>query len=169
MRAQPYELGPVDKPDPDTTASEQDKAQEAACGLVVSGGDAALFLEMANEAFDACTLRIERSTDQILHFAISLGRDLGRGATITQILAYGVAVIAFVGEHCAGITVALFHQFVIGGDVMRLAFTQHRADSEAISVAAEMDLGGEAAPRAPERGILKPPFRRLHSDAPGPW
>jgi pyruvate-formate lyase-activating enzyme len=43
----------VDKPDPDTTASDQDKAQEAACGLVVSGGDAALFLEMADEAFDA--------------------------------------------------------------------------------------------------------------------
>jgi hypothetical protein len=46
-------LGPVDKPDPDTTASEQDKAQEAACGFVVSGGDAALLLEMADEALDA--------------------------------------------------------------------------------------------------------------------
>ena len=126
----------MDKPDPDTTAFEQDKAQEAACGLVVSGGDAALFLEMANEAFDACTLRIEHSLTGVLHFAVSLGRDLGRGATITQVLADGVAVVALVGEHCAGITVALF---------------QRRADGEAISVAAEMDLGSEAAPRAPER------------------
>jgi hypothetical protein len=52
-RRQREPLGPVDKPDPDTTASEQDKAQEAACGLVVSGGDTALFFEMADEAFDA--------------------------------------------------------------------------------------------------------------------
>ena len=96
-------------------------------------------------------------TDGVLHFAVSLGRDLGRGATITQVLADCVAVVALVGEHCAGITVALFHQFVIGCDVMRLAFTQRRADGEAISVAAEMDLGSEAAPRAPER---RGPLRR---------
>ena len=41
---------------------------------------------------------------------------------------------------------------------MRLACTQHRADGEAVSVAAEMDLGGEAASRAPQRRVLKPPL-----------
>jgi hypothetical protein len=43
----------VDKPDPEAAASEQDKTQEAACGLVISGGDASLLLEMADEALDA--------------------------------------------------------------------------------------------------------------------
>jgi hypothetical protein len=46
-------LGPVDKPYPETNASEQDEAEEAACGLVISGGDTPLFLEVTNEALDA--------------------------------------------------------------------------------------------------------------------
>jgi hypothetical protein len=35
------------------------KAQEAACGLVISSGDAPLLLEMAYEALDALAQRIE--------------------------------------------------------------------------------------------------------------
>ena len=46
-------LGPVDKPDPETNASEQDEAEEAGCGLVIPGGNTPLFLEMTNEALDA--------------------------------------------------------------------------------------------------------------------
>jgi hypothetical protein len=40
----------VDKPDPQTNASEQDEAKEAGCGLVISGGNTPLFFEMTNEA-----------------------------------------------------------------------------------------------------------------------
>jgi hypothetical protein len=43
----------VDKPDPEPNASEQDEAEEAGCGLVIPGGNTALFLEMTNEALDA--------------------------------------------------------------------------------------------------------------------
>jgi len=46
-------LGPVDKPCPDSDASEQDESHEAGGELVISGGDAPLLLEMANEALDA--------------------------------------------------------------------------------------------------------------------
>jgi starch synthase len=46
-------LGPVDRPDPDATATEQDKSQEAAAGFVISSGDPPLLFEMADEAFDA--------------------------------------------------------------------------------------------------------------------
>ena len=49
----PMRLGPVDKPDPETKASEQDEAEEAGCGLVIPGSNAPLFLEMTDEAFDA--------------------------------------------------------------------------------------------------------------------
>ena len=49
----PTQLGPVDKPDPETNASEQDEAEEAGCGLVIAGGNTPLFLEMTNEALDA--------------------------------------------------------------------------------------------------------------------
>ena len=43
-------LGPVDKPAPETKASEQDEAEEAGCGLVIPGSNTPLFLEMTNEA-----------------------------------------------------------------------------------------------------------------------
>ena len=46
-------LGPVDKSDPEPNASEHDEAEEAGCGLVMAGGNPALFLEMTNEALDA--------------------------------------------------------------------------------------------------------------------
>jgi hypothetical protein len=46
-------LGSVDKPDPETDASEQDEAKEAGYGFVIPGGDTPLFLEMTNEALDA--------------------------------------------------------------------------------------------------------------------
>ncbi len=45
-------LGPVDKPRPDADASEQDESHEAGGELVISGGDAALLLEMPNEALN---------------------------------------------------------------------------------------------------------------------
>jgi hypothetical protein len=43
----------VDKPDPESKAAKRDEAKEAACGLVIAGSDAALFLEMADETLDA--------------------------------------------------------------------------------------------------------------------
>jgi hypothetical protein len=42
----------VDKLRPDADASEQDETQEAACELVISGSEAPLLLEMANDALD---------------------------------------------------------------------------------------------------------------------
>src|SRR6516162_1051033 len=96
--------------------------------------------------------------DQVVHRAVALGGDFRRRAAIAQVLADRIAVIALVGEHGAGITVALLHQLVIGGDIMCLALAQHRADGKPRGVAAEVDLGGEAAARAAERLVLNPPF-----------
>jgi hypothetical protein len=45
-------LGPVDKPSPNTDASEQDESDEAGGEFVIPSGDAPLLLEMANEAFN---------------------------------------------------------------------------------------------------------------------
>jgi hypothetical protein len=47
-----WSLGRVDKPSPNTDASEQDESDEAGGELVISGGDAPLLLEMANEALN---------------------------------------------------------------------------------------------------------------------
>ena len=42
----------MDKPRPDADASEQDESDEAGGKLVISGGNAALLFEMANEALN---------------------------------------------------------------------------------------------------------------------
>jgi hypothetical protein len=46
------QTSPVDKPDPEPNASEQDEAEEAR-GFVIPCGNTALFLEMTDEALDA--------------------------------------------------------------------------------------------------------------------
>jgi hypothetical protein len=45
-------LGTVDKPDPDSDASEQDESGEAGGELIISGRDAPLLLEMPDEALN---------------------------------------------------------------------------------------------------------------------
>ena len=72
-------LGPVDKPDPQPDASEQDKTKEAGVGLVVSGCNTALFLEVADEALDSRAQCIELLADRKLNPAIAFGRDFRRG------------------------------------------------------------------------------------------
>jgi hypothetical protein len=47
-------LGRVDKPDPDAYAAEQDEAEKAGGCVIVSRGDTALVLQLAEEAFDPC-------------------------------------------------------------------------------------------------------------------
>jgi hypothetical protein len=46
-------LGTVDKPDPEPDATKQDEPKKTARGLIVSGSNAALLLEMPDEALDA--------------------------------------------------------------------------------------------------------------------
>ena len=42
----------MDKPNPDSDASEQDESDEAGGELIISGGDAPLLLEMPDEALN---------------------------------------------------------------------------------------------------------------------
>ena len=101
---------------------------------------------MADEALDARAQCIDFLVNRMLHFAGSFGRDLGRRAAIAQVLANGIAVVALVCEHHTRITVPLFHQQIIGRDVVRLAHTQHRPDGAAEGVAADMDFTRKSTP-----------------------
>src|ERR1700678_2093995 len=147
-------LGPVDKPRPDTDTSEQDESHKAGGELIISGGDAPLLLEMANEALNPRPQRIERFVDRVLHLAVSLGRDLGCRAAIPQVMADRIAVVAFVRQHGAGIAVALLHQLSISRHVMGLALAEYDPDGESRGVATQMDLGAEPTARAAKRLIL---------------
>src|SRR5580658_1590487 len=69
-------------------------------------------------------------------------------------MAYGIAVVALVRQHGAGIAVPLLHQPIVSRHVMSLAFTEHDPDGETYGVATQMDLGAEPTARATERLIL---------------
>ncbi len=137
--------GPVDKPDPSANSAEQNKTKKTGGGLVVARRNAALLLEMADEALDARTQLVTSLADRVLHLAVALGGDLRRRTAIAQVLTDRVAVIALIGEHRTRIAVALVHQRVIGCAVMRLAFAQHHPDGQAHRIAAEVNFGAEPA------------------------
>lgn len=63
-------LGGVDKFEPVSGRGYMDHAKEAVGQLVVSGGDGAVNLEMAEHALDAVTLLVERSIMLDLHAAV---------------------------------------------------------------------------------------------------
>jgi len=60
-------LGGVDKFEPVPCGGEMDHAEEAAGELVITGGDGAVDLEVAEHALDAVALLVERPVMLDLH------------------------------------------------------------------------------------------------------
>lgn len=63
-------LGGVDKFEPVSGGGDMDHSEEAVGKLVVAGGDGAVDLEMAEHAFDAVSLLVERPVMLDLHAAV---------------------------------------------------------------------------------------------------
>ncbi len=63
-------LGGVDKFEPVSGGGEVDHAEEAVGHLVISGGDGAVGLEVAEHALDAVALLVERPVVFDLHTAV---------------------------------------------------------------------------------------------------
>ena len=64
-------LGRVDKVHPLFDCSQFGGAEEAACGMVVSGGDASAILEPIEEALNPVSGRIQGAVDRVLDMAVS--------------------------------------------------------------------------------------------------
>ena len=63
-------IGSVDKFEPVPRCGEMDHAEEAACQLIVSGGDGAVDIELAEHAFDVVALLVERPVIVDFHAAV---------------------------------------------------------------------------------------------------
>ena len=61
----PCLLGGVDKPNPDTDATEQDEAKKTGVGVIVASGNSAEVLQLVEEALDACASCIEPLVDAV--------------------------------------------------------------------------------------------------------
>ena len=85
--------------------------------------------------------------------------DNGLDASVHQIVANFVAVVALVAEEFVRIYIVKFHQRIIAFDLVHLAAGDIESQRVAFGVRAEVDFGREAAARAAERFlILIPPF-----------
>ena len=92
-------------------------------------------------------------------FPVRSRRDNRFDASVDQVAANVVAVVALVAEEFTGIGIVQPRERVIAFDLVRLAAGDIEGRRVAFGVRAEVDFGREAAARAPERLlILIPPF-----------
>src|SRR5215469_6375082 len=69
-------------------------------------------------------------------------------------MADDIAVVALIGQHGAGIAVALLHQALIRGHIMGLALAEYDPNGETCGIAPQMDFGAEATARTAECLLL---------------
>ena len=134
-----------------------DHREEVLSELVVTGGDAAEVLQLAEEALYQVALTIEHLAEAGFPFAIGFGRDIGNRALRLDQIADAIGVIGLIGQNdCASIET--IKQAEGGGAVVGLAGGQAEPDREPLSIDNRVDLGREAAPRATETMISIPLF-----------
>ena len=119
-----------------------DHRREARVGFVVPGGDAAEFLDLAEEVFDQMAPLVHLEVARDGGDPIGFGRDHGGRAPIVQIGADRVAVEGLIGQKRAEIEVR-----------------QKRSDTRAVvSLARQQDEPHESA--STSATIVKPPRDR---------
>ena len=152
-------LGRVDSFDPEPCCCDRQHREVGSGGFFVAGRDAAKLFEPIDTALDeiAPLIRFPIIFNRCL--AIGPRRDNGLDASVHQIVANFVAVVALVAEEFVRIYIVKFHQRIIAFDLVHLAAGDIESQRVAFGVRAEVDFGREAAARAAERFlILIPPF-----------
>ena len=132
-----------------------DHGFEALVGFVVSRGDAAEFLELAEEILDQMPPLVPLDIVGNADGSVGFGRDHRHGAPVGQLGAEPVTVEGFIGEQ--GGKVELGQQ---GGDthaVVALSRQENEAHEIAQRIDQSDDLGRQPAAGTPNGLILCPP------------
>jgi hypothetical protein len=112
-------------------------------------------LDFVDEAFDEMAFLVAMPVVGDRLFSRPQGGDNGAGAE-SEVRSEFVGVISLIGNDVAG------HEAVDQGlglrAVMDLAGRRDQSQRVAESINGDVDLGGQAAARAPDRLILNPPF-----------
>jgi len=98
------------------------------------------------------------TVDDGLDLAVSLCGNDGSDASSLQVGQDEVGVVSFVGEQDTGLGTGFVHDRRVAFHIGDLTAAQRDRDREALSVAAEMDLGREATARAAKTLVLIPFF-----------
>lgn len=108
-------------------------------------GDAAELLEFAEEPLDQIAASVEVWRDGALLTDPALGRDMGLATTCRHPLDHGEAVVATIGNHCAGRQRIQQHRGrrLVGG----LAGCDAQADRQAVLIDDGVDFPAQSATR----------------------
>jgi len=123
---------------------------------IVSGGDAAELLELADGPLDAVAVLVDGGIEVARSRHAGALRDDRSGADRLGMVEDGVTVISLVGDDVAG-SEAVEQGQRIGG-IAGLAAGQQEADWSAETVDRQMPLAGQASSGAPQSLIATAPF-----------
>ncbi len=125
--------------------------------FVVSGSQMAELFQAGEAAFNAVTLFIEFFIVGALLFAIGLGRNDHLASHRFDMFDDGVRVIAFVGQHRLGSSLAQQGEGL--GAVVDVSTREEKAQRLAELIAEQMNLGGQTSSGTPQ-SLVRPPFLR---------
>lgn len=129
--------------EPEEDADELEGGEKRIGELVVTCGDCAKSLELAEESFDEVAFAIEREVGFTRLDAIGFGRNHRSNAPLVERLDQGVGVIRFVRKE--GFRLDLFKQWSRLADIGGLARRQRNGDRIAERIDDDMDFGRQSA------------------------
>ena len=152
-------LGRVDNFNPKPCGCNTSHGDERSGGFLVTRSDATELLEAIDAALDEVASFVGFAIIFDWRFPVRSRRNNRFDASVDQVAANVIAVVALVAEEFTGIGIMQPPERVIAFDLVRLAAGDIEGQRVAFGVRAEVDFGREAAARAPERFlILIPPF-----------
>jgi hypothetical protein len=134
-----------------------DHGKEVLGELVISGGDPAEVLELAEEALDQIAFAIESLAETGLPFAIGFGGNVRHRALRFDQVANSIGIISLVGKN-DGARIKAIEQAERGGSVMGLPRCQAEPDRESLRIDDDVDFCREPASAATETVISTPFF-----------
>ena len=130
-----------------------DGGQKVSRGLIVTGGDCAVLLELGEEILDQVTRGVDITIECLRLLPIGLRWDhrfLSRGGE--RFANPLVRIKRLIGDQCIGLHIG---QQLVGSDkVMSFATGQIKAGRIAKGIHQRVDLGAQSAARAADRLVL---------------
>lgn len=142
--------------EPHAGAREVYETREAARGLVVAGGEAAVLLEAVLEDLDEVTLLEDVPVVGGLRLPRGVGADDGGHVALGKLVADPFRVVGGVGKEHGPLRV--LDQRAGDRGLVRLTCRELDVERQTESIHESVDLGGEASARAANGVVVDPPF-----------
>jgi hypothetical protein len=132
--------------------------KEGSSQLVITGGDGAVDLEVADHALDAVAFSVDASVPADRGLAMGSRWDGGTDALLAERAADGIGVIALVGEQVGRTCLGKGDYGFERRAVRRLAAGEMEDERDALGITETMNFTGEPAPRAAKSLFASPPL-----------